>query len=306
MINVNFTLSQFQLENMDFSQEYKRYLANFSLLTKESFELSIQMSELLLNFREVSNDDVSNDDFLLLSLFSKIALNADSILTLLPKGDPRSFIGTENSKFLDLSSIASLSRDVIDASNALFYLFTERVGDSEHEFRVLLFGLHGWMRQKEFIESVGGPNQEMLFNVSIEVDKFKNQLEANSFFKGLEGEKVKRIFKRTEGRIENVKAAMFLTRREITRIRGIDLSFSDAIYMFFSSHVHSFLMSVSLVGQTITLSEKSLLFLLLTIKYAAYYLGLSLVDATMLFPEVKEKLSFESKELLANIVQGKF
>ena len=65
-------------------------------------------------------------------------------------------------------------------------------------------------------------------------------------------------------------------------------------------------MSVSLVGQTITLSEKSLLFLLLTIKYAAYYLGLSLVDATMLFPEVKEKLSSESKELLANIVQGKF
>jgi hypothetical protein len=295
---------------MDYTDEYRKYLRTFSLLTREAFELSIHLSNIWIN----KPKEPSNENFVFLSIFSKIALHANSILSILPKDEPRKLYGTENFKVIDLSSIASLTRNIIDADNILFYLFTERVDDSERKFRFLLFGLHGYLKLKEFFDFAGGPNQEqMVANLSIEIDTFRNQLEANSFFKSLEeemakkspkGNRAKELFKRVEGRIENVKDAVFLTRREITKIRGIDTSLFDAIYKFLSSHVHSFLMCTSLVGSSIALDEKSFSFLLLTIRHASFYLSLAMIDATILFQETEEKLSPESRRILQRIMQG--
>jgi hypothetical protein len=214
---------------MDYTEEYRKYLRTFSLLTKETFELSIQLSKNLSN----KPQKVSNENFVFLSIFSKIVLHANSILSILPTDDPIKIYGTENFKIVDLSSVASLTRDIIDADNTLFYLFTERVDDAEREFRLLLFGLHGYLRQKEIIGFVGGSNQEqMVANISKQIDTFRNQLQANSYFTSLEkeiaqktakGARAKEVFKRVEGKIENVKDAVFLTRKEIIRIRGIGI-----------------------------------------------------------------------------------
>jgi hypothetical protein len=118
------------------------------------------------------------------------------------------------------------------------------------------------------------------------------------------GKRAKDIFKRTRGKIENVKDAVFLTRRQITEVRGMDLSSFDAIYVFLSSHVHSFLMGTSLVGSAIALTEKSLLLLLITLRNASFYLCLAMIDTTILFQETEEKLSPESREILQSIMRG--
>jgi len=295
---------------MDYTEKYRKYLKTFSLLTRDAFELNIYLSNIFNN----NIEELSNENFVFLSVFSKIALHANSILTILPKDDPRKLYGTEDFRVVDLSSIASLTRDIIDADNTLFYLFTERIDDAEREFRLLLFGLHGYIRQKELINFVGGLHQEvMVANIVEKIDAFRNRLESNSFFKILEkemlenssrGRRAKDIFKRTEGRIENVKDAVFLTRKQITEVRGMDLSSFDAIYMFLSGHVHSFLMGTSLVGSAIALDEKSLLLLLLIIRNASFYLCLAMIDTTILFPKTQEKLSSDSREVLQSIMRG--
>jgi len=295
---------------MDYTEGYRKYLDTFSLLTRDAFELSTY----LLSVFGGNTEELSNENFVFLSIFQKIALHANSILTILPKDAPRELYGTEYFRVIDLSSIASLTRDIIDADNTLFYLFTERVDNSEREFRLLLFGLHGYMRQRELVNLVGGSHQEtILASISAKIDELRNQLKANSFFITLEremtentqrGKRAKDIFKRIGGEIDNVKDSVFLTRKQITEVRGMDLSSFDAIYMFLSSHVHSFLMGTSLVGSAIISSEKSLLLLFLTLKNASFYLCLAMIDTTILFPETADKLSPESREILQSIMRG--
>jgi len=294
---------------MDYTESYRKCLKTFSLLTRDAFELSIYLPSVFGG----STEDLSDKNFVFLSIFSKIALHANSILTILPKDAPRELYGTEHFRVIDLSSIASLTRDIIDADNTLFYLFTEGVDDSEREFRLLLFGLHGYMRQRELVNFVGGSHQEtILASISAKIDALINQLKANSFFTTLEremaentqrGKRAKDVFKRTGGEIENVKDSVFLTRKQITEVRGMDLSLFDAIYMFLSSHVHSFFMGTSLLGSAIISSEKSLLLLFLTLKNASFYLCLAMIDTTILFPETAEKLSSESREILQSIIR---
>jgi hypothetical protein len=290
---------------MDYTESYRKHLKTFSLLTRDAFELSIYLSSVFGS----NTEEFSNENFGFLSIFTKIALHANSILTLLPKDAPKELYGTEHFRVIDLSSIASLTRDIIDADNTLFYLFTERVDDSEREFRLLLFGLHGHMRQRELVNLIGGSHH----SISAKIDVLRNQLKANSFFTILErdmaentqrGKRAKDIFKRTGGEIENIKDSVFLTRKQITEVRGMDLSSFDAIYMLLSSHVHSFLMGTSFVGSAIISSEESLLMLFLTLKNASFYLCLAMIDTTILFPETAEKLSPKSRKILQSIMRG--
>lgn len=296
---------------MDFTEEYRKYLTTFSLVTRDAFELSIY----LLEFFTLTPENFSNENLIFLSIFSKLALHANSILTILPKDDPKTLYGTENFKVIDLSSIASLTRDIIDADNTLFYLFTERIEASDREFRLLLFGLHGYMRQKELINFVGGSHQEQMnANISKQIEIFINQIEKNSFYQNLQeemlnnsssGKRAKDVFKRgKEGKIENVKDALFLTRKQIITRRGIDLSLFDAMYIYLSSHVHSFHMGTSLVGSSIALDDQSLLLLLKTIKDALFYLSLAILDTTILFPNTEEELSPESRKIIQSIKKG--
>ena len=118
------------------------------------------------------------------------------------------------------------------------------------------------------------------------------------------GKRAKNIFKRTGGEIKNVKDAVFLTRKQITEVRGMDLHSFDAIYMFLSGHVHSFLMGTSLVGSAIISSDKSLLLLFIVLKHASFYLCLAMIDATILFPETVDKLSPKSWEILQRVMRG--
>ncbi|MGB6295661.1 MAG: hypothetical protein WBF90_05675 [Rivularia sp. (in: cyanobacteria)] len=295
---------------MNLTEEYKRYLKIFSFLTSEAIRLSNNLPSIVSK----RSQDISNENFVFLSIYSKIILHANSILSILPKDEPGQLYGSDNFKLLDFSSVASLTRDIIDADNTLFYLFTEKVDDSEREFRLLLFGLHGYMREKEFISLVGGLGHEKIIDdISTQINIFLEKLEKNSFFRNLKveieqgtqrGKRAKEVFKRKDGRIENVKDALFLTRKEIIKIRGMDLPFFDAMYLFLSSHVHSYLMGTSLVGSSIVFDEKSLAFLLKTISNAAFYLCLAMIDTTILFPETEEKLNSESRRILQSIIRG--
>lgn len=79
---------------------YRKQLKTFSQLTRDAFELSIY----LLSVFDDSTKDVSSKDFVFLSVFSKIALHANSILTILPKDVPAELYGTESFKIIDLSA----------------------------------------------------------------------------------------------------------------------------------------------------------------------------------------------------------
>lgn len=295
---------------MDHIKKYQEYLTALSLLTHEAFEINIYLTEVLVTKKE----KVSNRSFVFLSIFSKIMLQANSVLILLPKKYSKMPDRTEDFRVVDLSSVASLTRDIIDADNILFYLFTDRVDISERKFRLLLYALHGFMKQKELLDIVYGPHQEeKIAGVLKNINSIKNQLNANSFFKVLEqemivksrkGKRAQEIFKRVEGNIVSVKDPVFLTRKEIIKVREMNVSSFDADYMFLSNLVHSYLMGTSLIGPSIALSDRSLLFLLRILKNAVFYLCLAIIDTTILFPRTKEKLSPKSCEMLQSIMRG--
>lgn len=295
---------------MNYIEEYRKYLERLTLLTRDAFVLNIY----LLNFINSSAEEIADDKFVFISIFSKIVLHSDSILKILPKDTPENLYSQKEFKLLDLSSVASLTRDIIDADNTLFYLFTERVDASERDFRLTLFNLHGHMRWREIVCLIDSYYQEeTVVRISEKIDNLKKQLEMNSFFKDLEkettknsskGKRAKEIFKKKEEKIENVKDAVFSTRKQIAEVRMMDTSVFDAVYAFLSSHVHSFSIGTSLVGHSILMDEKALLFLLLTIKNASFYLCLAMIDTVILFQGAEEKLSLESRGILQSIIRG--
>jgi hypothetical protein len=280
---------------------YRKMRETFSLLTKNAFNLNICIC------REVNSNPslITDQNLVFLQIFSKICLNSDSLLKLIPKEHPRESDQPENFKIIDLSSVSSLTRDLIDANNILFYLFSERIEDSEREFRFLLYSLHGWFRKKDMFElmsiSIEKPSP---IDVENEIDLIIARLESNPFFIGLDSKRKNRVFKFNERKINKVTDAVFLTRKEITKIRQIPLESFDAIYMFCSNHIHSFAMGTTLTASTIIMDKTSIGFLLIMMKHASFYLSLGMIDASIIFPLAEASFDPKVKLMLDNLKAG--
>jgi hypothetical protein len=114
-------------------EEYDTALSDLSDLIKGAFQLSVWLTELKGDTRK----SIAS------ILFAKINLCALSITKLLPP-DSKSHAAEEmeRERFCDVSSVASLCRNLIEASNRLYYFAIEPVSEEEAKMRLKIHEYH--------------------------------------------------------------------------------------------------------------------------------------------------------------------
>ena len=115
---------------MGSNEDYLAALRDFSGVLRATFQLSVKLNEL----RGDSRKQIAS------VLFAKINLGALSITKLLPRDSeilPREkTIVMDPDRFCDVSSIASLCRNLVEASNLLYYFGIEEVSAEEIQLRL--------------------------------------------------------------------------------------------------------------------------------------------------------------------------
>src|SRR5438876_6553844 len=112
------------------NEDYLAALKDFNGLLRATFQLSVKLNKLVGDSRK----QIAS------VLFAKINLGALSIAKLLPKDSeilPREkTIIMDPDKFCDVSSIASLCRNLVEASNLLYYFAVEEISTEEVQLRL--------------------------------------------------------------------------------------------------------------------------------------------------------------------------
>jgi hypothetical protein len=161
-------------------------------------------------------------------LFTRILLTATSIVRLL-RTDA---CIPQFPNMIDVYGVASLSRDLIEAYDAMHYLYIEPVSESEKEFRSFLQTLHEYSEQETIYAALGIHDTGSLgggWNWIIQT--CKRVLEANPIFLGLTDKQQKELLK---GRKPFLPSA-----NPVSKFQYVDQVKMRAVYKLLSNMVHS-------------------------------------------------------------------
>ncbi|MFZ0916987.1 MAG: hypothetical protein WAN04_08855, partial [Candidatus Udaeobacter sp.] len=183
-------------------KEYAEALIDLNDLIKASFKLSFWLKDLTGDTRKQ----------IAAILFAKINLCALSITKLLPP-DCASVVGEEieRERFCDVSSVASLCRNLIEASNRLFYFSVEQILIDEAKMRLNIYEYSGAYAHKGILKFLNG-SPEILKELKNDIARLKTELENSVAF-----QKLPRDVKR---RILDGQQAQTVSHAQIAKQRG--------------------------------------------------------------------------------------
>ncbi|OPX35026.1 hypothetical protein B1H10_02220 [candidate division KSB1 bacterium 4484_188] len=217
-------------------------------------------------------------------IFTKICLHANSILKLTPKS---SYSHTKDkSNIWDYTSIAILSRAIMDAYYALFYLCIDKINNEEQEFRFLIWDYHSENRRLKQLRLIKSSNKEIP-EIEKNVDELKELIKNNSEFKILD--------KNTRKGVIRGEIPFILKNHEIAERAGINKSYHQASYMFLSSYIHTFPFAISQTS-AIEDTDQILHFINVILDMCYGYLCLCVRDYIELVPDQKVYLVGALKE----------
>ena len=259
---------------MGSNEDYLAALRDFNGLLHATFQLSVKLNEL----RGDSRKQIAS------ALFAKINLGALSITKLLPKDSeilPRDkTIKMDPDRFCDLSSIASLCRNLVEASNLLYYFAIEDVSAEEIQLRLQIAdyqAVKGTIAVAHLINYKG----EHLEELQRELAKLKTTLDMSPAFMELVSS--------TRRQILNGRKAVTLSHRQIASRRGLAADQFSADYRHLSGHVHSdaYALMDLLAGRKLSgpMTSEIRESLLAMIRESTRYLAMTCQDMMRLFPE---------------------
>lgn len=193
----------------------------------------------------------------------------------------------------DYSSAFSLTRNIMECYQTLFYLCFDNVSEEELKARKALFNVHDYYSRKQFFsffpESFDGEREHP------EIEKFVlEQLENSIFFKSLDEKKRSKYLKG--------KDAFFMARDEIEEKEGVNKNDFRYWYKFLSANVHSFPMGFfrMIDGDrgTGVHSETEEIYSTMALDLAESYLIRGCLNMLEFFPDILEKMSPQEKKLL--------
>ncbi|WP_313035007.1 DUF5677 domain-containing protein [Acinetobacter sp.] len=193
----------------------------------------------------------------------------------------------------DYSSAFSLTRNIMECYQTLFYLCFDDVSNEELKARKYLFNIHDYYSRRTFFSFV--PEAIENNRENIEIEEFViNQLKGNSFFKTLSEQQQKNYLKG--------KNAFFISREEIEEKEGVSKDDFRFWYKFLSSNVHSYPMGFFRMidgdrgtGVHSEVEEKNSA---IALELATGYLIRGCLNMLIFFPDIKEKISPQEKQLL--------
>ena len=169
-------------------------------------------------------------------LYTRLCGWGVSALLALP-GNQRSVAEFEN---WDFPAVASLTRNLAECYLAFFYLCVEPVEKEDWECRWNIFNLHDCTRRREFFALLGA-DPGTLEEFDRIAEDLRGRLRANASFCALQPKTQKEHLSARQLYLEN--------RSELIRRIGIDQNVWRAVYMFFSSQIHTFPLGYYRIGE---------------------------------------------------------
>ena len=169
-------------------------------------------------------------------LYTRLASWGVSALFALP-GNQRSIAQFEN---WDFPAVASLTRNLIECYLVFFYLCVEPIKEEDWECRWNIFNLHDCIRRREFFALLG-VDPEALEEFDRGAEDLRGRLRANAKFGALPPKRQKEHLSGRKLYLQN--------RSELIKKIGIDQNVWRAVYMFFSSQIHTFPLGYYRIGE---------------------------------------------------------
>ncbi|MCK4560815.1 MAG: hypothetical protein KAV45_13610 [Calditrichia bacterium] len=206
-------------------------------------------------------------------IFTKICLHTASILRILP----HSTYSKTDKKFQiwDYTSVAVLSRSIMDAYHVLYYLCIDDISNDELDFRFLVWDYHAESRRYKQLVLIGSQHEEVP-KLEKEVINLKNEVKNHTFLNNLN--------KNTRKGVVRGEIPFILSNKEIAQSAGISEKFHEVSYMYLSSYIHTFPYSISQTS-AIRKSEEILDLIKPIIDRCVGYLCLSIRDFISLVPD---------------------
>ncbi|MFX3632886.1 MAG: hypothetical protein ACE3L7_05520 [Candidatus Pristimantibacillus sp.] len=194
--------------------------------TKEFYRL-IQIGKSISKQNRIQINTSSMRSFFSETIYEKSLLNANSIINLIPNLKMDNL--KEAQKYLDISSIASLARNLIEIHNVYNYMCERGISDDEFDFRFYLFSYHQNFSSDRIISTLGIPKSSG-YLAGYGLLYSEGMLTNNNVFLYLSDGLKKEIIKGKKP---------FLFDRILKRYSPINKEIESGIYNLLSNSVHT-------------------------------------------------------------------
>ena len=186
---------------------------------------------------------------------------------------------------IDMPSMASILRSIVELCRIFYYGAIERVSDDERDLRYLKFDLKSaydkkriWENFDSFITIENIEDDNIFGKIEEQMTILETEIKNHNYFYDLNDSQKKICLLRAK--------AMYLKEKEIEERAGLDKKHQDGMYTILSSEIHAtpFALEQTVANVANTRSAQLTLNLLLT--YAIDYLKMYIEGMIELFPEL--------------------
>lgn len=221
-------------------------------------------------------------------VFAKLCATCISFLRLTPRSS--FYAPSKDIQLWDLSSAASLCRNLIEAYYILVYVSGEPVNEESGRFREALWGYHAAFERHEMLR-VALPDSKRLPETLAALEKRGTQLQQMRQFQSLSPGYQERLLEGREFKL--------LSNIELTRIAGISENYYRTRYRYCSTFAHSSPFSISQLNSFRAGAPESERVLATLVGTATGYAAFAIRDFVRIVPDQEGRLDAKIKECIS-------
>jgi len=260
-------------------QNYKESIASFEHITNIAIKLSIETTG-----REVDSWREEYASY----IFAKICLHAISLLKLQIRFTKSG--ATDISNVWDISSIAVLTRSIIDSYYVFYYLAVDECDMSELEFRRNLWEYHGEYQRLNMLNRIKSENPKVK-DLEKYIEKLKKKIINNKFYKSISKTHLQQ-------QIRKGNIAILLSNTELSKRAGINPDYYKSNFDYLSAYTHAYPFAHSQLKLFRANDNESLGLVTFIIDLCTGYVCHATADFINLFPDQERNLDRRSKILI--------
>jgi len=262
----------------DIKQKYLNTLADLEHITATAMTLSLETHD-----REVESWRKQYCSY----IFTKLIMHAQAILLVRPNLERQ--LDKYESDIWDISSLAALTRAIVDSYYVFFYLGLDQANEDELEFRFYLWNYHSEKQRFDMLKKIKSldPSMEELEN---EVKDLKNKVIQNTFYQSLDS-KIQRKIRKGE-------IGILYSNSELSDRLGINSDYYKAIYNDLSAHIHGYPYALTQLAAFRSNDDGSLLVINTTLRICVGYVSLAVRDFLKIMPDQENNVDNRAKDLI--------
>ncbi len=167
-------------------------------------------------------------------VFAKLCVTCISFLRLIPRSS--FFTSTKGLNIWDLSSAASLARNIIESYCVLYYIGRDKSSDTEHEFRELLWEYHDAFERYEMLRTTL-PSSANISDIAALFEALKVLIQNSAYFNTLSAGYQKSLLDGKDFKI--------VSNVDICKHAGISERYYRSEYKYCSAFAHTAPFSIS-------------------------------------------------------------